>query len=140
MNAGELVQRFLDAFFAQDAQTAVASVTEDFRFINVPFPHRPLVGHESLRRRLLHENLGFPGKLDDYEIVMLRTLAVGDQVMNERIDRFKYRGQWMEIPVAAVWELKGGLIAVWKDYYDLGLYVRCMASVGQVIDVSLYYS
>jgi limonene-1,2-epoxide hydrolase len=41
-------------------------------------------------------------------------------VMNERTDRFQMGDRWIEIPVAGVWELRDGQIALWRDYFDMG--------------------
>jgi limonene-1,2-epoxide hydrolase len=41
--------------------------------------------------------------------------------MNERVDRFhmKADGRWVEAPVMGVFELEGGKIKAWRDYFDL---------------------
>jgi limonene-1,2-epoxide hydrolase len=39
--------------------------------------------------------------------------------MNERTDRFEIGGTWVDLPVAGVFELRDGRIALWRDYFDL---------------------
>jgi limonene-1,2-epoxide hydrolase len=39
-------------------------------------------------------------------------------VMNERTDRFQVNGTWVELPVMGVFELSGGKISRWRDYFD----------------------
>jgi limonene-1,2-epoxide hydrolase len=46
--------------------------------------------------------------------------------MNERLDRFEMGGRWVEIAVAGVWEVAGGRITLWRDYFDLAMFTRQM--------------
>ena len=39
--------------------------------------------------------------------------------MNERTDRFLANGRWAELPVAGVFVVRDGKIAIWHDYFDL---------------------
>ena len=55
----------------------------------------------------------------DSEWVVHRELVSGDLVMNERTDRFEMGGKWVDLPVAGVFELRDGRIALWRDYFDL---------------------
>lgn len=52
--------------------------------------------------------------------VQLRTLASdGDVVFAERLETIHPRGgQPICVPVVGVFELRGGAIAAWRDYYD----------------------
>ena len=41
-------------------------------------------------------------------------------VMNERTDRFhRQGGRWAALRVMGVFELRGGKILAWRDYFDL---------------------
>ena len=44
--------------------------------------------------------------------------------MNERLDRFQLGGGWVEVPVAGLFVLRDGRIALWRDYFDLATYRR----------------
>jgi limonene-1,2-epoxide hydrolase len=57
-------------------------------------------------------------------------VASGDVVMNERVDRFLIRGTWLEIPLMGVFVLRDGLIAEWRDYFDLADFTRQRAEMG----------
>ena len=50
-----------------------------------------------------------------------RQTATGDVVMNERTDRFLVKGEWYDLPVAGVFELRDGKIALWRDYFDMAM-------------------
>ena len=54
-------------------------------------------------------------------------VAQGDAVMNERNDRFLVGDRWIELPVAGLFVLRDGKIALWRDYFDLGTFERAMA-------------
>ena len=45
------------------------------------------------------------------------TVASGT-VFNERTDRFQLGGRWVEIPVCGIFEVRGGKITLWRDYFD----------------------
>lgn len=134
------VERLLDAFWKQDADGAAQAVTDDFQFVNVPFAHRPLQGREALRETIANGNLGFPEPLEDCEHVIVHSFEDDGRVMHERVDRFKFRGRWLELAVAGYWEVLDGQVRLWKDYYDLGQYARMMASAGVAVDVESYYA
>ena len=61
------------------------------------------------------------------EWVVHREVASDDLVMNERTDRFLVNGNWIELPVAGVFELRDGRIALWRDYFDLETIMKQMA-------------
>ena len=137
--AVQAVERLLTAFWARDAEAVAKAVTEDFRFINMPFPHRPLIGRAAIKEVVARGNLGFPARLEDCNHEIFGSFEIGPRVMNERVDRFKFSGTWLELPVAALWEVAEGQVKLWKDYYDLGQFARMMSSVGIPIDLNAYY-
>lgn len=52
-------------------------------------------------------------------------------MFNERLDRFRIGGGWLELPVAGVFEVDGdGAITLWRDYFDMGTYQRQFATLG----------
>ncbi len=46
------------------------------------------------------------------------------RVLNERLDRLRINGRWLEIPLMGVLEFGGGKISLWRDYFDLQDYQR----------------
>ena len=76
-------------------------------------------------RRLSREALsGAIGRADRVEWIVTHQVVQGDVVMNERLDRFLVDGRWIEIPVAGLFVLREGRIALWRDYFDLETYRR----------------
>jgi limonene-1,2-epoxide hydrolase len=45
-------------------------------------------------------------------------------VLTERTDRFEIGGRWVELPVMGSFELRGGKISAWRDYFDLAQFQR----------------
>jgi limonene-1,2-epoxide hydrolase/quercetin dioxygenase-like cupin family protein len=64
------------------------------------------------------------GAAEQIEWVTRRQVSAGDAVMNERLDRFQLGDQWVEVPVAGLFVLRDGRIALWRDYFDLATYRR----------------
>jgi limonene-1,2-epoxide hydrolase len=40
--------------------------------------------------------------------------------MNERVDDITLNGKPVTLPICAVFELRDGRIAAWREYFDLG--------------------
>ncbi|MFQ5515421.1 MAG: limonene-1,2-epoxide hydrolase family protein [Myxococcota bacterium] len=57
---------------------------------------------------------------------ILHLLAAGDLVIVVRIDHTKAGDRSVDLPCTGVFEMAGGKIKVWRDYFDLGTYVRAM--------------
>jgi limonene-1,2-epoxide hydrolase len=55
---------------------------------------------------------------------LVHTTAIGDRVIAERVDRTKVGRREVELLCVGVFEMAGGKIAVWRDYFDLLTYVR----------------
>ncbi|HJP64746.1 MAG TPA: limonene-1,2-epoxide hydrolase family protein [Actinomycetota bacterium] len=108
-----VVQSFIHAVEQRRFDDAFELVTNDFVYDNVPLP--TLEGVAAARVWLE----GFLGFLDETEWVLHRVLVDGDVVVTERTDRFRMGDRWVELPVAGVWELRDGKIALWRDYFDV---------------------
>jgi limonene-1,2-epoxide hydrolase len=44
--------------------------------------------------------------------------------MVERVDRTRLGDKQVDLPCCGVFELSGGKIKVWRDYFDLATYTR----------------
>jgi len=112
-SALDTVNAFLVAAAQRDYDTALPMLTEDVEYQNMPIA--AVTGREAVKEQL-EALLAMGG---DSEWKVLRELADGDVVMNERVDRFELNGTWAELPVMGVFVLRDGLIAEWRDYFDL---------------------
>lgn len=113
--AEETVTSFIAAVEKGDIDAAVALMAEDAEYDNVPISKS--IGHEQIRATLGM----FIGPGSPTEFKVLRQVAAGNVVMNERIDSLTIGGKHVELPVAGVWEVdpSTGKIVLWRDYFDM---------------------
>ena len=55
-----------------------------------------------------------------WEIVTLA--SSGDTVIAERVDRMTVGGKPVALPCCGVFEMEGGRIKIWRDYFDLSTF------------------
>lgn len=121
MSAASIVSEFIRRVVAKDFDGALELVTEDVEYDNVPIAK--VVGPEAVRGILEP----FLGGCTAAEWVVLHQIESGDVVMNERIDRFEMAGRWIELPVAGLFVIRDGRIALWRDYFDAATLTRAMS-------------
>ena len=120
----EVVTRFLSAIEAGDFPAALALVTEDVSYENVPIA--PVVGKAAMEATLQ----GFLGPVSEVDWRVERTITNGRVVVNERVDRFRIGAGWLELPVAGFFDLTAdGLISRWRDYFDMETFTRQLAAL-----------
>lgn len=124
-SATEVVTAFIRAIEARDLDRALAMVTDDIVYDNQPLG--PVTGRDEVRRIL---SGGVSAAADRIEWVVSHQVGEGDVVMNERVDRFLIDGAWLEIPLAGLFVLRAGRIAVWRDYFDLEGFGRARQAAG----------
>ena len=126
MNDNETVVReFIRAWSEGDAQKLADFFTEDAVVWND--------GRTTVRGReaiYTHFKLQVTACTDcDFEVT--QTVASGNIVFNERIDRMKIAGAPVELPVAGVFELDGaGKLTAWRDYFDLNTVMTQLSAAG----------
>lgn len=118
----EKVHAFLVAAAKRDYDTALPMLAEDVVYQNMPLP--AVTGRDAVRDTL--EALLAMGS--DSEWKVLHEVADGDVVMNERVDRFLLGDTWAELPVMGIFVFRDGLIAEWRDYFDLQTIMSQMPS------------
>jgi len=110
----QVVVDFFHAFDQLDLEGALSYLTEDCLHDDKPVGlHK---GKAAIREF-------FAPQMDDLESFRAElkdTVSAGDMVMNERVDWIALKGgKKAELPVMAAFEIRGGKIAVWRDYYDM---------------------
>ena len=119
LTPGEIVTALVQACERRDLDAVCALVTDDIEYDNVPIGK--VYGPDGVRSVL---SGGVTSAASDIEWVVHRQVESGDTVMNERTDRFLVDGRWVEIPIAAVFVVRDGRVALWRDYFDLESYRR----------------
>ncbi len=122
----DVVARLIAAVEAQDVDAALALVTDDVSYENVPID--PIVGRDAMGATLR----GFLAPATEVDWRVLRTVVDGNLVVNERLDRFRVGDGWLELPVAGFFEVTAdGLISRWRDYFDMASYTGRLTALTQ---------
>jgi limonene-1,2-epoxide hydrolase len=116
---GEKVARsFIDSWTTKPIDEIVGHLDENVVFINVPDP-KPIKGRKDAKTFLepffQKDPLVVPFT---FKTEVKHLAANGPDVLLDRVDTFVIAGKTWEIPVATYFEVKGGKITVWKDYFD----------------------
>ena len=116
----KIVTDFCKAWSRMNIDEILGFMTDDAVYHNIPMP--PAKGKTAIRAAVD----GFLKMADGIEFKILHTASAGNLVMNERVDSFQFKGgKTGAIPVAGVFEVTGGKISAWRDYFDMK-----MAGVG----------
>ena len=118
--AEQVVNAFVAALESKDEAAAMALVSEDVVYDNVPFGSTT---GKAPMAEFLHPMFNNKGPVE-FEIV--RQMAVGNTVVNERIDRFQAKGREIALPCAGFFEVNDGLITFWRDYFDNGTFIKAL--------------
>ncbi|HXW82775.1 MAG TPA: limonene-1,2-epoxide hydrolase family protein [Candidatus Binataceae bacterium] len=117
----QVVTRFIDAWPRKNIEELLAFFTDDAVYHNIPL--QPAKGKEAIRAAI---NTFLP-LAKSVEFKVLHSAAAGNTVINERVDIFDMNGKRVELPVAGVFEIRGGKIAAWRDYFDMAMFTKQMA-------------
>lgn len=116
----EIIRDFIAAWSRLDADELVAFFCVDGVYHNMPT--QPVAGHEALRGFIS----GFIKDWTSTRWEILNLVADGDLVIVERLDRTVAGGRNIDLPCCGVFEMEQGRIKVWRDYFDMGTYLRLL--------------
>ncbi|WP_273454885.1 limonene-1,2-epoxide hydrolase family protein [Nevskia ramosa] len=115
----KLVRHFLGAWTGRNIETLCACFANDAVYHNVPVA--PIKGIAGIRQI-------FVAFLDAFEMANLEVITLAAEpglVIAERIDHFLMRnGTRITLPVTGVFEVSGGRIVRFSDYFDLADFER----------------
>ena len=114
----DLVARFCAAWSNRSVDKILDYFTEDAVYHNMPMP--PMQGKPSIKA-ILDQIVG-PCSAIEWEV--LGMAENGRSVFTERVDRFEMGEKKIELPVAGVFEVEGGKIKAWRDYFDMAAWTR----------------
>lgn len=117
----DIVRAFITAWSRLNVDELVGYFTPDGTYHNMMA--KPVSGHNNLRRFIGGFMRGWTAT--DWEI--LNIVARGDVVIAERVDRTQVGDKKVELPCCGVFEMTGGKIKVWRDYFDLATYTKAVA-------------
>lgn len=108
----EIVTSFMAAMEKLDYDKAMQFIAADCEYTNVPLA--TVRGPEGVRGVL---EPFFAPTLEN-QLLVQRQAVAGPIVFMERLDRHRLEKGWVELPVTGVFEVHGGKITLWKDYFD----------------------
>jgi limonene-1,2-epoxide hydrolase len=116
-----VIRDFISAWSRLDPEELAGFFTEDGVYHNMPA--RPVAGREAVKAFIA----GFAKDWTATEWDVLTLVSKGEVVIAERLDRTRIGDKAVDLPCCGVFEMAGGKIKVWRDYFDLGTYMRALA-------------
>jgi limonene-1,2-epoxide hydrolase len=117
MSPKETIERLMAAFEALDFEALYALVSQDIVYQNMP--QQPIRGKAALRK--LFD--GF-GNVSEIRFELLNMAVNGDVILTEHRDHLVINGRSCVVPMMTSFTLKDGLVAQWREYYDLPTFER----------------
>ncbi len=116
----ELIEDFCKAWSRLDPAELAAYFTEGGIYHNMPAG--PIQGRAEVEKFIR----GFAGGWTKTDWEILNLAETGDVVIAERIDRTEAGDKSVDLPCSGVFTIRGGMIASWRDYFEIGTYARAM--------------
>lgn len=116
----DIATTFFNHWTANRIDDALAMLSDDVLYDNVPFPD--IVGRENVRK--FHRDFGVGNSFTvDWKVINIA--AAGNVVLNERVDIFTHEGGGtITLPVMGTVTVDGGVITIWRDYFDPADFTR----------------
>lgn len=116
-----VVLDFIGAWSRLDPAELADFFIEDGVYHNMP--SEPVQGRANIEAMIR----GFTAEWTETTWEVRNVLSLGSVVIAERVDRTVAGDKSVDLPVVGVFEMEAGKIKVWRDYFDLGTYVRAMS-------------
>ncbi len=121
-DAEKVVTEFCNAWPRKNIDELLGFFTDDAVYHNIPM--EPARGKAAIRAVI---NTFLP-MAKSVQFKVLKSAGAGNVVFNERVDVFDLGGgKTISLPVAGVFEVSGGKIAAWRDYFDMAMYTKQMS-------------
>ncbi len=113
----EIVRDFCALWAKGDLDAIIECFTDDAVYHNIPVA--PVTGKDAIRQTIA----GFTAGVDTVEFRVNNIAADGNVVMTERVDAFITPTVTIELPVMGTFEITGGKVSAWRDYFDLNQFM-----------------
>src|SRR6266436_3577710 len=121
----EVVRRFCAAWSDNMGAVELAAFfTEDAVYHNIP--QAPVTGREDIANTIASVLRPGPPGIEGIDFRVINIAANGPVVMTERVDVFKLPDKSFELPVMGTFEVSGGKINAWRDYFDMNQFTSRM--------------
>jgi len=118
----QVIRDFIAAWSRLDAAELAAFFTEEGVYHNIPA--RAVAGRANVQGFIA----AFAKDWSATTWEILNIVAQGDVVIAERIDRTRVGDKRVDLPCCGVFEMSGGQIKVWRDYFDLATYRAALSA------------
>ena len=116
-----VVTDFIEAWPRLDAEELAGYFAEDGCYHNMPTA--PVTGRDNVRDMIA----AFIASWTSTQWDILNIVGSGDVVIAERLDRTRVGDKSVDLPCTGVFEMRDGKIAMWRDYFDMGTFVKAMS-------------
>lgn len=116
----QIITDFIAAWSRLDADELIEYFTDDGTYYNMPA--QPVTGKDNVKK--LIESFLTTWTETQWDIIHL--VSSGDVVIAERLDRTKLGDKSVDLPCCGVFEMEGGKIKVWRDYFNMETYVSAL--------------
>jgi len=113
-----IISEFIAAWSRLDPGELAGYFADDGVYHNIPIG--PISGRGNIEEFIR----GFVGGWDETSWELLQIMSSGNLVIAERVDRTRVGEKSVELPCVGVFEMEGGKIKIWRDYFDFATYQR----------------
>lgn len=115
-----IIREFIEAWSSLDPEKLAEYFTEDGTYYNMPT--QPVTGKDNVRQFIA----AFLATWSETEWEILNLMGEGNVVFAERLDKTKTSQGDVDLPCVGVFEMEDGKIKMWRDYFDLGTFMKAM--------------
>lgn len=112
------IRKFIEAWSRLDVDELVEFFTDDGVYHNMPID--PIKGKADLKNFIG----AFLANWTSTNWDVLTLISKDDVVIAERVDHINVSGVHIDLPCCGVFQLEGGKIKVWRDYFDMATFTR----------------
>jgi limonene-1,2-epoxide hydrolase len=116
----KIIRDFIAAWPRLDAAELAGYFTEDGCYYNMPT--QPVRGRDNVEKFI--RDFTATWTATEWELVSIA--SSGYRVFAERVDRIESSQGDVALPCVGVFEMEGGKIKEWRDYFDLNTYLQAM--------------
>jgi limonene-1,2-epoxide hydrolase len=121
------VRRFCAAWSDNVSTVDLAAFfSDDAVYQNIPLA--PVTGRDAIADNIASFIRPGPPGIESIEFRLVNIASNGPVVMTERIDVFKLSDRSFELPVMGAFEVSGGMIDAWRDYFDMNQFTSRLGS------------
>ena len=116
------VREFIETWSTLDAERLTSYFADNAIYHNMPM--EAVVGRDNIRAFID----GFLATWTGTNWEIRNIIAVDNIVIAERLDKTQTTDGNVDLPCVGVFEMEGGKIKIWRDYFDMATYVDAMKS------------